>query len=285
MHGKVILRLFLALVLTLAAAYYQRKTGPTYPIKGEQSWQGVQIKYTFARSHAGTGDQPVAISVSDTTVKAMVIYRRLNSEDPWTGMVMKKGERGQYSASLPHQPAAGKIEYFILLNKQDRSTVLPGNNSVVTRFKGEVPVAILLPHILFMFLAMLLSNAAGLEALVNGQLMNKFAFWATAGLFLGGMVLGPIVQKYAFGTYWSGIPFGYDLTDNKTLLSMLVWLIALWKGWSNRARRAWIIAAAIIIGVAIIVHGFLVRKRSSTLKPGDDKKASLEKPPKQLTKG
>jgi hypothetical protein len=177
----------------------------------------------------------------------MLIYRRLRSEDAWTGMVMKKGEQGQYSASLPHQPPAGKIEYFILLHKTDQSTVLTENNSVVTRFKGAVPVSVLLPHILLMFLAMLLSNAAGLEALVNGQLLNKYALWTTICLFLGGMILGPVVQKYAFGTFWSGIPFGYDLTDNKTLLTMLVWLIALWKGWSNRARRIWIIVAAVIL--------------------------------------
>ena len=77
--------------------------------------------------------------------------------------------------------------------------------------------------------------------------MNRFAIWAAACLFLGGMVLGPLVQKYAFGTYWSGVPFGFDLTDNKTLLTMLVWLIALWKGWSTRARRIWIIAAAVVL--------------------------------------
>jgi hypothetical protein len=56
MSGKVVLRLFLALLLTLAAAYYQRKTGPTYPLKGLRSWQEVQIRYSFDRSHGGAGD-------------------------------------------------------------------------------------------------------------------------------------------------------------------------------------------------------------------------------------
>jgi len=40
------------------------------------------------------------------------------------------------------------------------------------------------------------------------------------------MILGPIVQNYAFGAYWTGIPFGWDLTDNKTLVMWLAWLIA-----------------------------------------------------------
>ncbi len=40
------------------------------------------------------------------------------------------------------------------------------------------------------------------------------------------MILGPIVQKYAFGELWTGIPFGWDLTDNKTLIAFLFWILA-----------------------------------------------------------
>ncbi len=52
-------------------------------------------------------------------------------------------------------------------------------------------------------------------------------------LVLGGFLLGPIVQKYAFGAFWTGWPFGEDLTDNKTAVAVLAWLprvtlLALW---------------------------------------------------------
>ena len=45
---------------------------------------------------------------------------------------------------------------------------------------------------------------------------------------LGGMLLGPFVQKYAFGEFWTGWPNGHDLTDNKTLIMWLVWAAALY---------------------------------------------------------
>jgi len=32
------------------------------------------------------------------------------------------------------------------------------------------------------------------------------------------------VQHYAFGQLWTGVPFGWDLTDNKTLLAALAWV-------------------------------------------------------------
>ena len=58
--------------------------------------------------------------------------------------------------------------------------------------------------------------------MVYTNFMKKYLTFLTMGsLFLGGMLLGPIVQNFAFGDYWTGIPFGWDLTDNKTLLAAI----------------------------------------------------------------
>jgi hypothetical protein len=40
------------------------------------------------------------------------------------------------------------------------------------------------------------------------------------------MILGPVVQYYAFGEFWTGVPFGWDLTDNKTLVAVIFWALA-----------------------------------------------------------
>jgi hypothetical protein len=40
-------------------------------------------------------------------------------------------------------------------------------------------------------------------------------------------VFGPLVQKAAFGKYWTGVPLGHDLTDNKMLVAVLAWASAL----------------------------------------------------------
>jgi hypothetical protein len=98
-----------------------------------------------------------------------------------------------------------------------------------------------------MFIAMLFSTAAGLEALAKSPVAYRFAIWTTAALFIGGMILGPVVQKYAFGEFWTGVPFGFDLTDNKTLLAMLAWIAAVCKGRGNKPARFWIISAAAIL--------------------------------------
>ena len=72
---------------------------------------------------------------------------------------------------------------------------------------------------------------------------------------IGGLVLGPIVQKYAFGAYWTGWPFGEDLTDNKTLAMWLAWVVAVFvlgrrRDPADRVAR-WTVAAAAVVMLAV----------------------------------
>ncbi len=249
-------RWILALVITLSAAVYQRMTGPTYPKKGKLQVERFEIHYKLTRSHGGAGDQPVQIQLPDTSFRAMLVYRRYKTQEDWTKVPMAR--QGQvYSAALPHQPPAGKLEYFILLQYQGRNYSIPEKNTVVTRFKGHVPTAVLIIHVVLMFTAMLLSSFTALEALVKGKNLRRYVWLTSITLFLGGMVLGPIVQKYAFGAFWTGIPFGYDLTDNKTLIAMLGWiwaLVATVRFKSSKARWWVVLAAVILLAVYSIPH-------------------------------
>jgi hypothetical protein len=246
MNFGILLRIILASLITLGAVFYQRKTGPTYPLEGEITWQSSQIKYRLLRSHGGEGDQPVEITIPDTSLKAFLFFRLFKVNEPWRMMKMHRNE-DKLIASIPHQPPAGKIEYYIIISDKTQYIKIPQDQKVVTRFKGYVPTVILIPHVVLMFFAMLVSTFAGLEALVNGNYMYRLALWTTILLFAGGIILGPVVQKMAFGQLWTGFPLGMDLTDNKLLVSLIAWLVALWKGRKGRSARIWIIAAAVIL--------------------------------------
>ena len=78
-----------------------------------------------------------------------------------------------------------------------------------------------------MFFGMLIGVRAALAAALGRPEARRYA-WVTlvADRRSAGLVLGPIVQKYAFGAYWTGWPFGEDLTDNKTLAMWLAWVVA-----------------------------------------------------------
>jgi hypothetical protein len=238
----------LAVIITLSAGVYQRLTGPTYPLKGKVIINGQEIDYKFNRSHSGKKNQPVRLECPDSTYQAELRYTFFKANKSWESSLMK-WEEGQFTAELPNQPPAGKLEYYIVLSKQSRKHTVPSDRTVVTRFKGDVPAGVLIPHVLFMFLAMLLSNLSALEALAESKQLKLYTILTVVLLFIGGMILGPIVQRYAFGALWTGIPFGYDLTDNKTLLAMIGWLFALVQilRKKNGQSRWWVIAAALIL--------------------------------------
>jgi hypothetical protein len=85
-------------------------------------------------------------------------------------------------------------------------------------------------------------------------------------IFLGGLVFGPFVQKHAFGDYWTGWPFGTDLTDNKTAFAFIFWLIALYRLYRNRGERLWvIIASLVLLAVYMIPHSMLGSEIDHTL--------------------
>ena len=254
MRNRSVLLWVLAFLITAASAVYQRMTGPTYPVRDHEVLNGAEVRFSLSRSHGGPGDFPVILSVPDPTIQGFVEWKRYRTAEAWNTVPLVRS-RDTLFASLPHQPPAGKLVYRIMLQDARQLITVPASGAVVMRFKGEVPTAVLIVHILFIFSAMLFSARAGLEVLSIEPKFRSFAFWTVALLFIGGLVLGPIVQKYAFDAYWTGWPFGGDLTDNKTAVALIAWIVAavMVRRSANPAR--WIIGAAVLtLAVFLIPH-------------------------------
>jgi len=107
---------------------------------------------------------------------------------------------------------------------------------------------------LFMFLAMLFSTVAGILAIFKEKSQKKFGVITLIILAIGGGILGPLVQKFAFGEYWTGIPFGWDLTDNKTLFALIFWIIAVIG--NRKEQKTWltILASVMLMIIFSIPH-------------------------------
>ena len=236
----------LAVVVTLAAAVYQRMTGPTYPVRGAVDIEGTVVPFRLIRSAENVKDCEIAVKTTDSAVTGYIEYMRFKTDDPWTRVDMARtGEK--LAAFLPKQPLAGKLVYRVVLAKNGRETTLTGDRLIIIRFKGVVPNVVQIPHILIMFLAMLFSTRAGLAALNRSDNSQNLVIWTCLLLFVGGFILGPLMQYYGFGKFWTGIPFGLDLTDNKTLIAMIAWIAALVAGRKGKNARGWVLAAAVIL--------------------------------------
>lgn len=260
----------LAIIITLSAAYYQRKTGPTYPKQLDISLNGTEYGLRLIRSMEIGDRSEVKLAVDDTTISAKLFYKRFKVNEEYQEVdfiyksypvdsyimnnIFKMTEENGFFAKVPEQPAAGKLEYYIEVYDNSGKNHIAKEEPIIIRFKGAVPSKVLTPHILLMFIAMLLSTLTGIMALGKHRSYKKYGFLTLIFLLLGGMILGPIVQYYAFGAAWTGIPLGWDLTDNKTLIAVLFWI---WAVVANRKKEKpllTVLAAFILLLVYSIPH-------------------------------
>jgi hypothetical protein len=247
----------LAVLITLVSAVWQRMSGPTYPVRGTVRLGGADITLRLERSNVVTTRQAVTVHSGDTAVTGVIEWRRFPSREEWrTEPMARRGDLLEAAippAPEPLMPPAGKLEYRVQLERAGERVTFPPRPAV-TRFKGDVPAAILVPHVFAMFFGMLFSTRAALAALLGGN-TRLWGRVTVALLVIGGFVLGPVVQKYAFGAYWTGIPWGWDLTDNKTLFAGLAWIAAAWRMRGGRnARVAVVVAALVTLAVFAIPH-------------------------------
>ena len=267
--SKAVLWWIFAVVFTIIAAEYQKMTGPTYPVKGKTSLNSQEIKYKLIRTAENDKDAEISIEVPDAAVSGTIFYKRFKSNDSLSSAPMTRSG-SKLSFMMPKQPAAGKMMYKIELTNGSQLASIGAKNDefVVMRFKGPVPLYILIPHVLCMFLGLLFSTRTAIESLIKGARTYEYALYALIFLIPGGMILGPFVQKYAFGHLWTGWPIADgihfnlfkmgDLTDNKTLVMVLAWAFAAYKLKKDPSNKVWPVAAAVIVLIVYLIpHSML----------------------------
>lgn len=297
--GSAFILWIVALLVAAGASIYQRRTGPTHPLRGSFSLNGREISYRLVRSDSSDRTNRrtrLELPVIDEGISGVLQYKRYGTDDPFTVQPLTEeaspadgaggatdqpsngkaeGEGQVLVGYLPAQPAAGKLEYFFLVTTTDQPsqiTRIPEKSAgnVVIRYKDRVPGVYLGLHIALVFLALIFGVRAGLAALFTPELVQRWA-WITLLFMTGGVaIFGPIVQKYAFGEFWTGWPYGYDWTDNKAAIMWLAWLVGClvlrFSGPRRQAvRRVVILLAAVTMLAAFVIpHSY----RGSTLDYG-----------------
>lgn len=260
MIKKILLWVF-AIALALSAMIYQRSTGPTYEYKGQIEHEGEVYNYELLRSHETTEGAKIALPyIEDANYSAILHYKRYQTNDEFTSIDFQLDQDNRYIAQLPVQPAAGKMEYYITGSIDGKEFIIPekGEEKIVLRYKDPVSDYILIPHVFMMIIVIIFGIRAGLSALFDPQSMRRWVVIAFGAMTVGGMMLGPLVQKSAFGEYWTGFPYGGDFTDNKTLIMWVTWALALAiigfkPKKKERISRIAVLAAAVVMTVVYLI--------------------------------
>lgn len=258
MNKKIlsILLWVLAVILTLGISTYQRMTGPTKPMRGEIIVNQQTLKYKLIRTWGKDSPAEIMLSEEFRDFQAVLVYKRFKSHDNWDTIPFI--EKDQFLvASLPQLPAAGKMIYHVKILK-DNELYTVNSEAAILRYKGSVPAWALIPHIILMYLAMLFSMRTGFEALFVRRKTYKYSILTLIFLLSGGLVFGAIVQKFAFDAYWTGWPFGTDLTDNKTAIALIMWALAVVVLRKNKNNLIMpVLASIILLIVYLIPHSMM----------------------------
>jgi hypothetical protein len=248
----------MAFAFMVVSAAYQRVTGPTFPYLGFAHVDGRSMHFKLPRSAVSEAPLVITIPHAPKAMVASLGWRPHHSTGPYTIVLMQRNAEA-LSAQLPGLPPGVKIEYRISIKTAHGQLVIPAHRDIVLRFKGDIPPWALIPHISFLLLAVLFGMRTLLEALYRGPRLRLFAWLACGCIIIGGMLLGPLVQWFAFGAWWTGIPFGWDVTDNKTLFMLICWigvLIAIHRHRepTRRSRRMIIVGAVVMLLVYLVPH-------------------------------
>ena len=245
----------ISVFITLGAVFFQRLTGPTYPESYKIKTGTNVLKIHLPTSHGGTSDKKIGIYDPEKQLEGLIICRRFPTTEPWDTIIMQN-EGEQLTGYLPSQPPAGKLEYSVII-KNGQELIKVNDQPVIIRFKGDVPWYVLIPHILFIFAAMLFSTVAGFFAIYDYSRYQIFSWVTFILLIIGGLILGPLIQNLAFGDIWTGFPFGKDLTDNKILIAFIFWLAAIIANLKTKRRWVTVVAAIVYLVINIIPHSLL----------------------------
>lgn len=244
-----------AFILTVVLAVFQRMTGPSYPLRGSfLAPGGEEWSFSLPRTHGGPGGLEVGVELPESVTSGALEWRRYPTNDPWQTLRLAEDGHGNWSAEIPHQPPAGKVEYRLSLSAGGQTITLPHGDPAVARFRADVPAWVLIPHILAMFGSMLVATRSLLEVVRSSTSAPRaLVLTAMALLVVGGLFLGPVVQKFAFDAYWTGWPNGADLTDNKTLIAVIAWLPATILALGRKK-----LGAAVVVGWIVMMGVFLI---------------------------
>jgi hypothetical protein len=252
------MRTTICIILTILIFISARYFGPNREYTIEGTLGNATVQHTAPRGHdfaiPGDRDKPIeeirelGRTHLDVTVKpapeegndlGLRLQLKLQSADQWDTYPVSEVMPGEDGAMLfrykvPGFPWTSRVDYrFVTAGEGGERIVLARENDepMMLKFKGPVPGWVWIPHVLFMFagICFLMMAMWGAIGQIGGREEPKtarLAWWAWAAMFIGGVPIGCMMNYYAFNVLWEAVPFGNDITDNKTQVALVFWGLA-----------------------------------------------------------
>jgi len=234
-------RILVAFVLTLVLLGFARKTTTVQSVHKTAEKSGILIDHNTVPKKVGEGDAVIPVKVIGA--KEVKLFYKIGKEEfRSVDMGLKEGENDVFVAFIPYHKKGTQAWYYVEAQKQTEDTKvavsLPDRNSpnfkpILLKFEGNVPPYIIVSHVFCNFAGIFFSVLAlfsvinlkkGKSTLKKSVIFSLFTF---IFLFTGFLIIGSALNYFAFGVMWEAFPFGRDVTDNKSQIILLSWLVTL----------------------------------------------------------
>ncbi len=227
------IRIILAVLLTVLLLGIARRTSMRHSLEYLTETHGITFTHETATEGFSDGAQ-VALKATKTDTEVAVVRFSDQPGGPYQELNMTP-ENGVYKVTLPAKEKGSKQYYHIEVYKNNiKIATFPTAGDQVIKFKGNVTHVVLVAHILCMFATIFFGLMAVFTSIDlargkgDARLSILYVLLTFASAYIGGIPLGIVVFRQTFGgSGWGGWPLGTDITDTKTELLLLFWLITL----------------------------------------------------------
>lgn len=237
-----------ALLLTVALLYVARTSSMGRPELVTHTDNGYTFEYLTVPKIAENTTGTVSLNITGPFEPgARVVLRKTKfGQDAITPverygsvpMSVEDSAQGLYSVIITAGNRGAKAWYYFEVRDNvgglRASFKTPEGEPFVLKWIGDVPQVVLVTHIFFMFATVyfvilgMLHGVNMIRGSTDAYSLGKAFFLSVVCSFVGGYPLGFMMNYYAFGGVWEGVPFGTDATDNKTqVLFVYLVLVAL----------------------------------------------------------
>jgi len=235
-------RITAAVIFTIFILVFTRKTTAVRSVHQVVEYQGIKIDHHTVPKQMG--DEIPLISAEVEGASEMRLVYKIGKDGVYRSITMspRPGKENVFEASIPLHTKGKKAWYYLEAiggsGSEEVSVALPQANSgqvdpIRLKFEGEVPAYVIVPHILSIFAAIFFATLTLFTAVDlktgRGTLVKSVKYCAITLLllFIGFFPFGWAMNYFAFGVLWEAFPFGRDVTDNKSQIMFLFWLVTL----------------------------------------------------------
>jgi hypothetical protein len=255
-------RYFIAFLLTVILLFFARLMSTRHEKTIPAQIDNITLTHRTVTENFGDGPVLIVKTPSTDNLTAVVFYsEKSGGHDKSVAMsVTPEG----FSAKLESLPKGQKWFYQIQVSKNGTPVAqFPKDDDQFIKFKGHIAAPIIVGHILFMFATIFFGLMAVFTSIDlargKGRMQRSvlFVLLTLISAFIGGIPLGIAVSAQTFGgSGWGGWPIGHDITDTKTEVLLLFWLITSLLSLNGLANKKMVISSktyAFLVTISFIV--------------------------------